>query len=62
MALRDRGRRRGGTRISEAFPEIGPKMPFLFDYGDNCEFRVELIGKNMKEPAGAAPSSWLFLL
>ena len=37
------------TRISEAFPEIGHKMTFLFDYGDNWEFRVELIGQNAKE-------------
>jgi hypothetical protein len=37
------------TRTSEAFPEIGHKMTFLFDYGDNWEFRVELIGKGAKE-------------
>jgi len=37
------------TLISEAFPEIGHKMTFLFDYGDHWEFRVELIGKGAKE-------------
>jgi Plasmid pRiA4b ORF-3-like protein len=37
------------THIPEAFQEIGHKMTFLFDYGDNWEFRVELIGKNAKE-------------
>lgn len=37
------------TRISEAFPEIGHKMTFLFDYGDNWEFRVELIGRGVKK-------------
>lgn len=37
------------TRISEAFPEIGHKMTFLFDYGDEWRFRIELIGKGAKE-------------
>jgi hypothetical protein len=37
------------TLISEAFPKIGHKMTFLFDYGDGWEFRVELIGQNAKE-------------
>ena len=37
------------TRISDAFPEIGHKMTFLFDYGDNWQFRVEVIGKGAKE-------------
>src|SRR6266478_473621 len=37
------------TRIPEAFPEIGQKMTFLFDYGDNWQFRVELIGQGIKE-------------
>src|SRR5215468_10440210 len=37
------------TRISKAFPQIGHKMTFLFDYGDNWEFRVEPIGKGVKE-------------
>jgi hypothetical protein len=29
------------TRIVEAFPTIGAKMTFLFDYGDNWQFRIE---------------------
>ncbi len=37
------------TGIPEAFPGIGHKMTFLFDYGDGWEFRVELIGKGVKE-------------
>ena len=28
------------TRISEAFPKVGTKMIFLFDYGDDWRFRV----------------------
>ena len=43
------------TRISEAFPEIGHKMTFLFDYGDNWEFRVELIGEGRKERGAKYP-------
>ena len=37
------------TPISAAFPEIGRKMTFLFDYGDNWEFRVELTGSRRTE-------------
>jgi pRiA4b ORF-3-like protein len=37
------------TRIVDAFPTIGAKMTFLFDYGDNWQFRVEAIGQNRKE-------------
>jgi hypothetical protein len=40
------------TPASEAFPGIGHKMTFLFDYGDNWEFRVELIGENTRERGG----------
>ena len=43
------------TRISEAFREIGHKMTFLFDYGDNWQFRVELIGQNAKEKGAKYP-------
>ena len=38
------------TRIIDAFPAIGAKMTFLFDYGDNWQFRIELIGQSRKEP------------
>jgi hypothetical protein len=43
------------TSISDAFPEIGHKMTFLFDYGDNWEFRVERIGENTKERGAKYP-------
>jgi hypothetical protein len=43
------------TRISEAFPEIGHKMTFLFNYGDNGEFRLELIAKGVKEQGAKYP-------
>jgi hypothetical protein len=33
------------TRISDAFPEIGHKMTFLFDYGDTWLWRIEVIGR-----------------
>lgn len=43
------------TRISEVFHEIGHKMTFLFDYGDDWQFRVELIGENAKEQGAKYP-------
>jgi hypothetical protein len=43
------------TPASEAFPGIGHKMTFLFDYGDNWEFRVELIGENTRERGAKYP-------
>jgi Plasmid pRiA4b ORF-3-like protein len=56
------------TRIVEAFPTVGAKMTFLFDYGDNWQFRIEVIGQNRKEPGvkyprllktiGAAPEQY----
>ena len=33
-----------------AFPEVGKTMLFLFDYGDEWRFKVELIGLGRKEP------------
>ena len=44
-----RGVRR--TRLGTAFPEVGKKMLFLFDYGDEWRFKVELIGLGRKEKA-----------
>jgi hypothetical protein len=32
------------TRVNKVFDKIGKKMLFLFDYGDNWEFIVELVG------------------
>lgn len=56
------------TRVIEAFPSIGTKMRFLFDYGDGWEFLVELVKRKPKEPkvklprlllsAGKAPAQY----
>jgi Plasmid pRiA4b ORF-3-like protein len=56
------------TRIIKAFPSIGTKMRFLFDYGDEWEFLVELVERKPKEPkvrlprlllsAGKAPAQY----
>jgi hypothetical protein len=43
------------TRIVEAFPTVGAKMTFLFDYGDNWQFRIEVIGQNRREPGAIYP-------
>lgn len=43
------------TRIVDAFPSVGAKMTFLFDYGDNWQFRIEVIGQNQKEPGVGYP-------
>ena len=43
------------TKLSTAFPEGGKKMLFLFDYGDEWLFTVELIGLGRKEPKVAYP-------
>ena len=32
------------TTVAEAFPDIGHTMIFLFDYGDEWLFRVEVVG------------------
>ena len=32
------------TRVDEAFPEVGDQMLFLFDYGDDWRFVVDVIG------------------
>jgi hypothetical protein len=36
------------TRISQAFPQIGHTMVFLFDYGDDWRFRVSLKARGTK--------------
>src|SRR3954469_20830460 len=38
------------TRVAEAFPMVGHTMLFLFDYGDDWRFVVEVIGLGEKEP------------
>jgi hypothetical protein len=56
------------TRIADAFPKVGHAMTFLFDYGDEWLFRVEVIGLGEKvakvrypkvlKKAGAAPEQY----
>jgi Plasmid pRiA4b ORF-3-like protein len=56
------------TRAVEAFPKVGSKMRFLFDYGDQWEFLVALVKRKPKEPkvklprllvsAGKAPAQY----
>jgi hypothetical protein len=56
------------TRIIKAFPSVGTKMRFLFDYGDEWEFLVELVERKPKElkvklprlliSAGKAPAQY----
>ena len=36
------------TKVAEAFPEVGSKLQFLFDYGDDWRFQVEVIGTGEK--------------
>jgi Plasmid pRiA4b ORF-3-like protein len=43
------------TLIVDAFPEVGSKMAFLFDYGDDWQFRIEVIGRNLKQPRVGYP-------
>jgi Plasmid pRiA4b ORF-3-like protein len=43
------------TKLGTAFPEMGKKMLFLFDYGDEWLFTVELIGLGRREPKAAYP-------
>ena len=43
------------TSIVEAFPMVGHTMLFLFDYGDDWRFVVEVIGRGEREPKGRYP-------
>jgi Plasmid pRiA4b ORF-3-like protein len=43
------------SRIVDAFPEVGDKMTFLFDYGDGWEFRTQVIGRGHKEAGASYP-------
>ena len=43
------------SKVTEAFPRIGAKMLFLFDYGDDWMFKVELIGLGQKAPKTRYP-------
>jgi hypothetical protein len=56
------------TRADKAFPSVAAKMRFLFDYGDEWVFLVELVERKPKEPqvklprllisAGKAPAQY----
>jgi hypothetical protein len=37
------------TQIATAFPGVGDKMRFLFDYGDEWYFQLEVIGRGQRE-------------
>jgi len=43
------------TPFAAAFPRVGAKMLFLFDYGDEWRFKVEVIGVGEKVPRGRYP-------
>ncbi len=43
------------TKVAQAFPDLGSKMQFLFDYGDEWRFRVEVIGLGEKTPKTRYP-------
>lgn len=43
------------TKIGEVWKNVGDKMLFLFDYGDNWLFVVELIGFGTAEPKTKYP-------
>ena len=43
------------TTVAKAFPKVGHKMMFLFDYGDEWLFRVEVVGLGQKVARGRYP-------
>ena len=43
------------TRVAEAFPHVGQNMLFLFDYGDDWRFVVEVLENGNKEPGVRYP-------
>ena len=43
------------TRIGDAFREVGQAMTFLFDYGDEWLFRVEVTALGRKQPKARYP-------
>jgi hypothetical protein len=43
------------TRVNQAFPSVGTKLRFLFDYGDEWVFLVELVDRKPKEPKVKLP-------
>lgn len=43
------------TRVDKAFAAVGDKMLFLFDYGDDWRFVVDLIGFGRLDPKARYP-------
>jgi Plasmid pRiA4b ORF-3-like protein len=43
------------TAVAKAFQKVGKKMLFLFDYGDDWRFTVELVKLGQKKPATRYP-------
>jgi hypothetical protein len=43
------------TSVAEAFPKLGHRLTFLFDYGDEWLFGVEAIGTGRKAPKARYP-------
>lgn len=44
-----------GTRVIAAFQKVGSAMTFLYDYGDEWRFRVEVIGTRQAQPDANYP-------
>lgn len=44
-----------GTRVTAAFQKVGSAMTFLYDYGDEWRFRVEVIGTGQTQPDANYP-------
>lgn len=44
-----------GTRVTTAFQKVGSAMTFLYDYGDEWRFRVEVIGTGQAQPDANYP-------
>ncbi|BAI73340.1 hypothetical protein AZL_027020 [Azospirillum sp. B510] len=43
------------TTVVQAFPKVGKAMIFLFDYGDEWRFRVEVLALGEREPRKRYP-------
>jgi hypothetical protein len=43
------------TKVGDAFVRVGSKMLFLFDYGDEWRFKVEVIAMGEAAPRGRYP-------
>ncbi|HYD66677.1 IS1096 element passenger TnpR family protein [Azospirillum sp.] len=43
------------TTVAQAFPKVGKAMTFLFDYGDEWRFRVEVLALGEREPRKRYP-------